>query len=163
MEPVVDGAVPLGLAHPGLETLHHPLSLRLHGEVDDGGGPPPGGGPGPGLEGVGGEGASERQLHVGMDVDPSREHELAGGVDGVVGRPAVAAGGGQPHHLLSFDEDIGCHLVGGGDDGPVGDERAWHGCHPPVARLTADSMMARPSATSSAVTVSGGAIRSVLP
>ena len=49
----------------------------LDGEVDDGGGAAPGGGPGAGLEGVGGEGAAERQLHVGVGVDAARDDVLA--------------------------------------------------------------------------------------
>ena len=38
-----------------------------------------------GLEGVLGEGAAERQLHVGVDVDRARDHVLAGRVDRLVG------------------------------------------------------------------------------
>src|SRR5690606_40771209 len=82
--------------------------------------------PGAGLEGVGGEGAPERQLHVGVDVDAAGDDVLAGGVDRLVGRPVVASGRGQGDDLLVLDEDIGGHPVGGGDDGSVGDDGACH-------------------------------------
>jgi hypothetical protein len=42
---------------------------------------PPGRGPRSGLEGVGGKGAAERHLHVGVAVDPTGDHQLASRVD----------------------------------------------------------------------------------
>src|SRR5690606_6889344 len=98
VEAVVDGAVALGLGVPGVEALAQGAADALHREVDDGGGAAPGGGPGTGLEGVGGEGAAERQLHVGVRVDAARQDVPAGGVEGVVGgeRPGGGgAGGGE--------------------------------------------------------------------
>ena len=90
---VVDGALAVGLGVPGVQALAQRLARRLDGEVDDGGGAAPGGGPGAGLEGVGGEGAAERQLHVGVGVDAARDDVLPGGVDGAVGRPGLGARG----------------------------------------------------------------------
>src|SRR5690606_20601040 len=120
VEPVVDRTVAVGLLTPRLVSLHEAPASGLDGEVDDRGGATPGGRPGAGLEGVGGEGAPERQLHVGVDVDAAGDDVLAGGVDRLVGRPVVASGRGQGDDLLVLDEDIGGHPVGGGDDGSVG-------------------------------------------
>ena len=59
------------------ELVLDPLAVGLHHEVDDRGGPAPRRGPGAGLERVGGERAPERHLHVGVAVDPTRDHILA--------------------------------------------------------------------------------------
>ena len=74
VEAVVDGAVALGLAHPRLEPVHQVLAFDLHREVDDRGRSSPGGRPSPGLEGVGGEGPAKGELHMGVHVDPARDH-----------------------------------------------------------------------------------------
>ena len=81
VEAVVDGAVPVGLAVPVGEAVDHVLAGALHGDVDDGGDATPRGGDRAGLERVGRGGAAERQLHVGVHVDATRDHVLAGGVD----------------------------------------------------------------------------------
>src|SRR5690606_37518164 len=77
--------------------------------------------------------------------------------------PLMATRSSQRHDLLVLDENICAHLIGGGDDGSSGDDCPCHGYQPPVARLKASPRMSRPSATSSAVTVRGGAMRRELP
>ena len=77
MEAVVDGAVALGLAVPIGQPVLHVLAEALHREVDDRGRAAPRGGARPGLEGVGGERAAERQLHVRVRVDTTGDHVLA--------------------------------------------------------------------------------------
>ena len=77
-------AVARGLGVPGGQPVLDPLAVALHGEVDDRRGAAPGRRPGAGLEGVGGVGAAERQLHVGVGVDAAGDDVLAGGVDDLV-------------------------------------------------------------------------------
>ena len=84
VESVIDGAVAPRLLHPRLPAVHGRLADGLHREVDDGGRSAPGRSPSPGLEGVSGEGATERQFHVGVDVDPAGDHQLPGGVDDLI-------------------------------------------------------------------------------
>ena len=81
VERVVDRAVAVGLGVPGGEPVLHALAGALHGEVDDRRRAAPGRRAGAGLEGVGGERAAERQLHVRVAVDAARDDVLAGGVD----------------------------------------------------------------------------------
>src|SRR3954447_2728945 len=101
------------------------MADALYGEVDDRGRTAPGGGPGARLEGVGGEGAAERQLHVRVGVDAARDHVFAGGVYGPLGRPrlgcrsAARGEGGDPAVL---DEDVGVDLVRRGDDEASADD-----------------------------------------
>lgn len=124
VEAVVDRAVALRLGVPGVQALAQGAADALHREVDDGGGASPGGGPGAGLEGVGGEGAAERQLHVGVDVDATRDHVLPGGVDDAVagpGRGGRGAGGGEGGDTAVLDQDVGVGLVGRGDDEATAD------------------------------------------
>ena len=85
VEGVVDGALAAGLAVPLGEPLVDVLAVALHGHVDDRRDAAPRRRPRAGLERVGGERAAERQLHVGVHVDPAGDHVLAGGVDHAVG------------------------------------------------------------------------------
>ena len=92
VEPVVDRAVPGGLLVPRGEAVLDPLAEPLDGEVDDRRGAAPRGGRGARLERVGGERAAERQLHVGVHVDPAGDDVLAGRVDDALrGRGQVVA------------------------------------------------------------------------
>ena len=86
VEAVVGDGVALGLGVPGVEALAQRLALALDREVDDRGRPAERRCARPGLERVLGEGAAERQLHMGVDVDAARDDVLAGRVDGLVGR-----------------------------------------------------------------------------
>ena len=105
VEAVVDAGLAIGLLMPGVQALAQRAASRLHGEVDDGGGPAEGGGARPGLEGVLGEGAAERQLHVGVHVDPAGNDPLARCVDGAIGRRLQLG----PDHgdLLAIDQHVG--------------------------------------------------------
>ena len=113
VEAVVDRAVARGLLVPGGQAVLDPLAVALHGEVDDRRRAAPGRRPGAGLEGVGGVGAAERQLHVGVRVDAARDHVLAGRVDhGVddrreVGAEQLRAGRQHRGDRLAVDEHVG--------------------------------------------------------
>ena len=125
VEAVVGDGVALGLGQPGVEPLAEGVALGLDGEVDDRRRPAEGRGPRAGLEGVLGERPAERQLHVGVRVDPARDDVLAGRVDRLVrrhrrtGRIAPDLGDG-----LAVDQDVGLVRAIGRDDRAVGDERA---------------------------------------
>ncbi len=84
VEAVVRDGVALGLGVPGIETLAQRLALGLDREVDDRGRPAERRRTRARLEGVLGERATERQFHVGVDVDPARDHVAARGVDRLV-------------------------------------------------------------------------------
>ena len=102
VESVVDGTVAFGLGHPGVEALTHVLAGGLHSEIDNGGGTAPRRGPGSCLECVGGEGAAEGQLHVGVHIHPARHHQASGRVDDV-------------GTLLGCDGDVAAGLQNGSD------------------------------------------------
>ena len=125
VEAVVGDGVALGLGVPRVEALAQRLALRLDGEVDDRRRAAEGRRARPRLERVLRERPAERQLHVGVDVDPARDHVLAGGVDRLVG--GHAAGRQARADLgdrLAVDQDVGGVRAVGGDDRAVGDERA---------------------------------------
>ncbi len=103
---------------PGVQALAEAVPDALHGEVDDRRRAAPGGGAGAGLEGVGGEGAAEGQLHVGVGVDAAGDDVLSGGVDRAV--CCEGFGGGCPRgceggDAAVLDQDVGVDLVGCGD------------------------------------------------
>ncbi len=125
VEGVVDRAVPLGLGVPGVQAGAQGVADALDGEVDDGGRAAPGGGPGAGLEGVGGVGAAEGHLHVGVAVDSARDDVLAARVDGPLGRERLGgrgAGRGEGGDAAVLDQDVGVDLVGRGDDEATADD-----------------------------------------
>jgi hypothetical protein len=125
VEAVVGDGVALGLGMPRVEALAKALALRLDREVDDRRRPAEGGGSGPGLERVLGERAAERQLHVGVDVDRTRNDPAAGCVDRLVGG---GAGVREIHadldDRLAVDQDVGRRRAPGRDDRAVRDQRA---------------------------------------
>ena len=107
VEAVVGDGVALGLGVPRIEALAQRLALPLDREVDDRGRPAERGSARPGLERVLGERAAERQLHVGMDVDPARDDVAAGRVDGLVrGHPARREVGTDLRDRLAVDEEV---------------------------------------------------------
>ena len=122
VEAVVDAGLAIGLLMPGVEPLAQRAAARLHGEVDDGGGPAEGGGARPGLEGVLGEGAAERQLHVGVHVDRAGDDPLARCVDGAIGRRLQV--GPDQRDRLAVDQHVGPSRGVGVDDRPALDQRA---------------------------------------
>lgn len=125
VEAVVDGAVALGLGVPGVQALAQGVPDALDGEVDDGGRAAPGGGAGAGLEGVGGVGAAEGHLHVGVPVDAARNDVLAARVDDVLGGERLGrrgAGRGEGGDAAVLDQDVGVDLVGRGDDEATADD-----------------------------------------
>ena len=125
VEAVVGDGVALGLGVPGIEPLAQRLALPLDREVDDRGRPAERGRARAGLECVLGERPAERQLHVGMDVDPARDDVAAGRVDGLVGgHTGRGEVGPDLRDGLAIDEDVSAVRPVGGDDRAVGDERA---------------------------------------
>ena len=105
VEAVVDAGLAVGLLVPRVEALAQRAAARLDREVDDRRRAAEGGGPGAGLEGVLGEGAAERQLHVGVGVDPAGDDPLAGRVDGAVGGDVEPLA--DRRDPLSVDQDVG--------------------------------------------------------
>ena len=91
VEGVVDGALAVGLAMPFGEPVVDVLAVALHGHVDDRRDAAPRRRARSGLERVGRERAAERQLHVGVHVDPAGDDVLAGGVDRRGRQPCSAA------------------------------------------------------------------------
>ena len=81
MEPVVDRTVSARLVVPCREPVLHPFTGALHREVDDRGGATVRCSHGAGGEGVGGERATEGQLHVRVHVDTAGHDVLPGRVD----------------------------------------------------------------------------------
>ena len=130
VEAVVGDGVALGLGVPGVEALAQRLALALDREVDDRGRAAERRGARPGLERVLRERPAERQLHVGVDVDPARDDVAAGRIDRLVGGHP---GGGEVRpdlrDRLAIDEDVGDGRAVGGDDRAVGDERAHRSLH----------------------------------
>ena len=124
VEAVVGDRVALRLGVPGVEALAQRLAARLDGEVDDRGRPAECRGTRAGLEGVLREGPAERQLHVRVDVDPARDHVLAGGVDGLVGGGRRREVGADLRDPLAVDQDVGGVGAVGRDDGAVRDQGA---------------------------------------
>ncbi len=125
VEPVVGDRVALGLRVPRVQPFAQRRAARLDGEVDDRGRPAEGRRPGPALEGVLGERAAERQLHVRVHVDRAGDHVLAGRVDRLVGGdPGSGQVRADERDRLPVDEDVGDRGAVGGDDGAVADQRA---------------------------------------
>ena len=129
MEAVIDRAVTRRLLVPERVLVEDLLVGVLHHEVDDGGRAAPGCGPRPCFEGVARLGAAEGHLHVGMCVDPARNHKLAGGIDdGVDVRLDVEAeqrGAGRKDggDGLTVDQYVGCARASRVHDRAVLDER----------------------------------------
>ena len=106
-------------------------AARLDGEIDDRRRATEGRCARAGLEGVLGEGAAERQLHMGVAVDAAGDDPLAGGVHDRVGRDVeVDADQGD---LIAIDEDVRPGHGVGIDDGSALDE----GAHPSSFRMRA--------------------------
>ena len=78
---VVDRGLTARLFLPRLDGRGQRLAERLHREVDDRGCPAESRRRGAGLEIVRGERAAERQLHVRVHIDASRDHVSPGRVD----------------------------------------------------------------------------------
>ncbi|CAB4852090.1 unannotated protein [freshwater metagenome] len=126
VERVVDGALAVGLLVPCGQTLVHVLASALHGHVNDGGGAAPCGRSRAGFEGVAGERAAERQLHVRVHIDTAGDDVLAGSVDDAVdalfgevpGRAERADGLTVEQHVLGDDargaDDLAVLNQGGG-------------------------------------------------
>lgn len=69
---------------------------------------------------------------MGMHIDAARNHVLPGRVDALrAGRLHPFADHGD---LLAVDEHVGLVRIGGGHDGPAGDERLPHVALPSLAR-----------------------------
>ena len=129
VEAVVDRTVAGGLLVPHRQLILHAEAGVLHGEVDDRGHPAPGRSARAGLERVGRLGATERQLHVRVDVDAAGHDVLVRGVDGAVG--------GDAHRcrltwredrddLLAVDQHVGFATPDRRDDRAALDQRGAH-------------------------------------
>ena len=132
VQAVVDRGLAAGLPQPRVARRLERLAHSLHREVDDRGGAAERRGDGTRIKVVRRERPTERELHVGMHVDATRDHVLACRVDTFRARRLEIL----PDHrdLLVLDEDIGLVRVGGGHDRPVGDERLPHVALPSLAR-----------------------------
>ncbi|MDF2575899.1 MAG: hypothetical protein K0S05_2811 [Agromyces sp.] len=132
VEPVIDGAVAVGLLVPRREAVFDALPVGLHGEVDDRGRAAVRRRPGARFEGVGCLGAAERQLHVGVRIDAAGDHVLTGGVDDAVdGCRDIRAEQCAPRlqhgdDRLAVDEDIGGGATRRAHHGAAGDEGGRH-------------------------------------
>ena len=113
------------------------------------------------------ERAAERQLHVGVAVDPAGDDVLPRRVDDRVGgRREVGAEHGRRRldegdDALAVDQHVGRVRTGRADDGAVRDERG-HASAPAISSAAAVSISIA-LAISSSVTLIGGAMRSTLP
>ena len=125
VQPVVDVRFRACLLQPPVQALGQALAVALHREVDDRGRAAPGGGRGAGGEVVGRERPTERELHVGMHIDPARHHVPVRRVDDHVG---LAEPGADRPDLLAVDQHVGPGHVGGRDHGPVLDQRCHGSC-----------------------------------
>ena len=122
VEAVVDRGLALGLGVPGVEALSQALALRLDREVDDRGRAAERRRAAAGLERVLGEGAPERQLHVGVHVDRAGNDPLARCVEGTVGFDLECLA--DERDALAVDEDVRWRRGVGVDDRPTLDQRA---------------------------------------
>ena len=108
---------------PRGEAVLHALAGALHSEVDDRRRASVCGRAGARLERVGRERAAERELHVGVDVDTTRDDVLPGRVDDPLdARPEVGAQrsvtrGKQRDDALAIDEDVHELRAHGAHDG----------------------------------------------
>jgi len=141
VERIVDRAVARRLLVPLGESVVHRLTGALDGEVDDGGDAAPRRGDRAGLERVGGEGAAERQLHVGVGVDAAGDDVLVRGVDDAVGVDAHRrglAGGEDADDRLVVDQDVALGPPGRRNDRAVLDECGAHIDTPQVLRMVSE-------------------------
>ncbi len=120
VQSVVDAGLAVALGQPGFQSLTHGVAAGLQGEVDDGGGSAHGCGDGAGAVIVGGYGAAEGHVEMGVHVDAAGHNEETGGIDhGVAGSGNV---GGDLPDRLSVTEDVGLVLSVGVDDGAILDQ-----------------------------------------
>ena len=120
VQPVVDAGLAVALGQPGLQSLTHGVAPGLQGEVDDGGGSAHGRGDGAGAVIVGGYGAAEGHIEMGVHVDPAGHNEETRGVNDRV--PGSGNIGGDLADRLSVTEDVGLVLSVGVDDGAILDQ-----------------------------------------
>src|SRR5258708_598624 len=120
MEPVIDSTLSRGFGVPVLQRLRESLAVILNGKIDDGGGAANGSCPRASFKIVGRNGATKRQLHVYMRIDPTGDDQLADGINGLVrsNRKAFADG----FNSLAIDKNIGDVIVGCGNDPAVFDD-----------------------------------------
>jgi hypothetical protein len=119
VEPVVDRALAVGLVVPRGESVLDAFTGALHREVDDRRGAAERGRARAGLERVRRERATERELHVRVAVDPTRDDVLPRRVDDLVGRDvevgAEDRGGRLDEATMrspSISTSAGCRPVG---------------------------------------------------
>ena len=93
MEAVITAALPVRLVVPVLEALGQGLPLLLCGEVHNAGGASQNGGLGARLKVVGGDGAADGQVHMGVGVDHAGQHQQPLGI----------------HHLRPQGGEISAH------------------------------------------------------
>src|ERR1035441_6024794 len=125
VEAVIDTGAAFGLFPPGVERGPHARAAGLDGEIHDAGGAAEGGGARSGFEIVGGGGAAEGHVEVGVGVNAAGQDVHAGGVDdgggGVLGNA-----GADFLDAFAFDQDIGGPGFVRRDDGAVADESVRH-------------------------------------
>jgi len=126
MKAIVNAGFALGLLPPRIERGAHLGSAGLDGEVNDCRGSANGRSPGAGLKIVGGVGAAEGHVQMGVCVDATGQQQEAGCIDDCV----CGGGWNSPANLLddrTVDQQIGLSGRVGVDDGPVLNEHFRHG------------------------------------
>jgi hypothetical protein len=121
VQAVIDAGFALGLFPPGVERVAHARAFGLDGEIDDGGGAAEGRRARAGFEIVGGRGAAEGHVEVGVDVDAAGHHQHAGGVDD--GRRTRRNAGAMSLMRSPSIRTSAAIGVPRGDQGAVADER----------------------------------------
>ena len=120
VEGVIDDRLGAGAAVVRLHDLAQRLPAVLRGEGDDGGGAPERGGDGAGVEIVRAQDTGcGHLLDMAVAVDPARQHQLARGVDLVVGTVQVLRQRGDP---AVTNPDVGAERIGGGRDGAASND-----------------------------------------
>ena len=120
MEAVIDVRFAIGFLMPLVEPLAQGLAEALHREIDDRGRAAPGSRRRASGKVVGGEGAAEGQLHVGVDVDRPGHHVAPLGIDRLVGFHLEAVT--DRRDLFPIDQHIGFGRVARGHHRPVSDQ-----------------------------------------
>ena len=120
--PAAMAGLAVGLGHPSVESVTEGLALALNGKVNQRGGAAVGGGDGAGFEVVGADGAAERHVEVGVDVNAAGHDVAARGGEHLAGG-FRRQGSGDGGDAAVFDADVGLEGVGGGNDSAALDER----------------------------------------
>src|SRR6266850_1596884 len=114
MKPIVDCCLTFGFLVPVIDAFDKRLTFILHCEVDDARGAAVCGGDCSRVKVVGSLSATERQFHMRVWIDATRDNKLTAGINHAVDfyfelRPDY-------RYKFIFDQDVGFVIVSGGDD-----------------------------------------------